>query len=71
MLRKTMRDAHVSLKDAILVEDTRSHLKNYRRSASAPCGSPAICHANRTRTACPRVCPAPAGRTMSIDAFVR
>jgi FMN phosphatase YigB (HAD superfamily) len=31
MLRKAMRDAHVSLKDAILVEDTRSHLKNYRR----------------------------------------
>ncbi|SIT35331.1 HAD-superfamily hydrolase, subfamily IA, variant 3 [Paraburkholderia ribeironis] len=31
MLRKTMRSAHVSLKDVILVEDTRSHLKNYRR----------------------------------------
>ena len=31
MLRRAMRDAHVSLKDAILVEDTRSHLKNYRR----------------------------------------
>ncbi|NML33429.1 pyrimidine 5'-nucleotidase [Paraburkholderia antibiotica] len=31
MLRKAMRDAHVSLNDAILVEDTRSHLKNYRR----------------------------------------
>ncbi|MGY6162878.1 pyrimidine 5'-nucleotidase [Paraburkholderia strydomiana] len=31
MLRKAMREAHVSLKDVILVEDTRSHLKNYRR----------------------------------------
>ncbi|KXU89874.1 HAD family hydrolase [Paraburkholderia monticola] len=31
MLRRAMRDARVSLKDAILVEDTRSHLKNYRR----------------------------------------
>ncbi|AXL52471.1 haloacid dehalogenase [Paraburkholderia caffeinilytica] len=31
MLRRAMRDAHVSLKDVILVEDTRSHLKNYRR----------------------------------------
>ena len=31
MLRKAMRDAHVALKDVILVEDTRSHLKNYRR----------------------------------------
>ncbi|ASL43907.1 Phosphoglycolate phosphatase [Burkholderia sp. AD24] len=31
MLRKTMRDAHVALKDVILVEDTRSHLKHYRR----------------------------------------
>ncbi|MGH8777522.1 pyrimidine 5'-nucleotidase [Paraburkholderia sp.] len=31
MLRRTMRDAHVALADAILVEDTRSHLKNYRR----------------------------------------
>jgi pyrimidine 5'-nucleotidase len=31
MLRRAMRDAHVKLSDAILVEDTRSHLKNYRR----------------------------------------
>ncbi|TAL93661.1 MAG: pyrimidine 5'-nucleotidase [Paraburkholderia sp.] len=31
MLRRAMRDAHVSLADAILVEDTRSHLKSYRR----------------------------------------
>ncbi len=31
MLRRAMRDAHVRLADAILVEDTRSHLKNYRR----------------------------------------
>jgi pyrimidine 5'-nucleotidase len=31
MLRRAMRDAHVPLADAILVEDTRSHLKNYRR----------------------------------------
>ncbi|MFL9870112.1 pyrimidine 5'-nucleotidase [Paraburkholderia megapolitana] len=30
MLRRAMRDAHVSLADTILVEDTRSHLKNYR-----------------------------------------
>ena len=30
MLRRAMRDAHVSLSNAILVEDTRSHLKNYR-----------------------------------------
>jgi FMN phosphatase YigB (HAD superfamily) len=31
MLRRAMRDAHVRLSDAVLVEDTRSHLKNYRR----------------------------------------
>jgi len=31
MLRRAMREAHVPLADAILVEDTRSHLKNYRR----------------------------------------
>jgi len=31
MLRRAMRDAHVRIADAILVEDTRSHLKNYRR----------------------------------------
>jgi FMN phosphatase YigB (HAD superfamily) len=31
MLRRAMRDAHVRLADAVLVEDTRSHLKNYRR----------------------------------------
>jgi pyrimidine 5'-nucleotidase len=31
MLRRAMRDAHVKFADAILVEDTRSHLKNYRQ----------------------------------------
>ncbi len=31
MLRKAMRDAHVRLSDAILVEDTRGHLKSYKR----------------------------------------
>jgi FMN phosphatase YigB (HAD superfamily) len=31
MLRRVLRDAHVPLADAILVEDTRSHLKRYRR----------------------------------------
>lgn len=31
MLRRAMRDADVALRDAILVEDTRSHLKHYRR----------------------------------------
>nr|WP_246270501.1 pyrimidine 5'-nucleotidase [Paraburkholderia solisilvae] len=31
MLRKAMRDAHVHLADAILVEDTRGHLKSYKR----------------------------------------
>ncbi|WP_414443410.1 pyrimidine 5'-nucleotidase [Burkholderia sp. 22PA0106] len=31
MLREAMRDAHASLADAILVEDTRSHLKRYKR----------------------------------------
>jgi pyrimidine 5'-nucleotidase len=31
MLRRAMRDAHVALADAILVEDTRSHLKRYKR----------------------------------------
>ncbi|HEY3597774.1 MAG TPA: pyrimidine 5'-nucleotidase [Paraburkholderia sp.] len=31
MLRKAMRDAHVHLADAILVEDTRGHLKRYKR----------------------------------------
>ncbi|MDR5770249.1 MULTISPECIES: pyrimidine 5'-nucleotidase [unclassified Caballeronia] len=31
MLRRAMRRAHVHLKDAILVEDTRGHLKRYRR----------------------------------------
>jgi pyrimidine 5'-nucleotidase len=31
MLRRAMRDARVPLSDAILVEDTRSHLKHYRR----------------------------------------
>ncbi len=31
MLRRTMRRAHVRLRDAILVEDTRGHLKRYRR----------------------------------------
>jgi pyrimidine 5'-nucleotidase len=31
MLRRAMRRAHVRLKDAILVEDTRGHLKSYRR----------------------------------------
>jgi len=31
MLRRAMRDAHVRLVDAILVEDTRGHLKRYRR----------------------------------------
>ncbi|VXC62517.1 HAD family hydrolase [Burkholderia sp. 8Y] len=31
MLRRAMRRAHVRLADAILVEDTRGHLKSYRR----------------------------------------
>jgi pyrimidine 5'-nucleotidase len=31
MLRRAMRQAHVRLRDAILVEDTRGHLKSYRR----------------------------------------
>ena len=31
MLRRVLRDAHVPLADAILVEDTRSHLKRYKR----------------------------------------
>ena len=31
MLRRAMRRAHVRLSDAILVEDTRGHLKSYRR----------------------------------------
>ena len=31
MLRRAMRRAHVRLEDAILVEDTRGHLKRYRR----------------------------------------
>ncbi|WP_250496532.1 MULTISPECIES: pyrimidine 5'-nucleotidase [unclassified Caballeronia] len=31
MLRHAMRRAHVRLEDAILVEDTRGHLKSYRR----------------------------------------
>ncbi|WP_413187724.1 pyrimidine 5'-nucleotidase [Paraburkholderia sacchari] len=31
MLRKTLRDARVAFADAILVEDTRGHLKRYRR----------------------------------------
>ncbi|MDR5730770.1 pyrimidine 5'-nucleotidase [Caballeronia sp. LZ025] len=31
MLRQAMRRAHVRLADAILVEDTRGHLKSYRR----------------------------------------
>jgi pyrimidine 5'-nucleotidase len=31
MLRRAMRDAHVRLADAILVEDTRGHLKSYKR----------------------------------------
>ncbi|GAB6846989.1 pyrimidine 5'-nucleotidase [Paraburkholderia kururiensis] len=31
MLRRAMRDAHVPLRDATLVEDTRGHLKRYRR----------------------------------------
>ncbi|MDR5812098.1 MULTISPECIES: pyrimidine 5'-nucleotidase [unclassified Caballeronia] len=31
MLRREMRRAHVHLRDAILVEDTRGHLKSYRR----------------------------------------
>ncbi|WP_436968148.1 pyrimidine 5'-nucleotidase, partial [Burkholderia gladioli] len=31
MLRRAMRDARVALADAILVEDTRSHLKRYKR----------------------------------------
>ncbi len=31
MLRRVLRDARVPLADAILVEDTRSHLKRYRR----------------------------------------
>ncbi|WP_133664066.1 pyrimidine 5'-nucleotidase [Paraburkholderia sp. BL10I2N1] len=31
MLRRAMREAHVKLADAILVEDTRGHLKRYRR----------------------------------------
>lgn len=31
MLRKTLREARVAFADAILVEDTRGHLKRYRR----------------------------------------
>ncbi len=31
MLRHAMRRAHVRLQDAILIEDTRGHLKSYRR----------------------------------------
>lgn len=31
MLRRVLRDARVPLHDAILVEDTRSHLKHYKR----------------------------------------
>jgi pyrimidine 5'-nucleotidase len=31
MLRRAMREAHVHLADAILVEDTRGHLKRYKR----------------------------------------
>lgn len=31
MLRRVLRDAHACIEDAILVEDTRSHLKHYKR----------------------------------------
>jgi pyrimidine 5'-nucleotidase len=31
MLRRAMRRAHVPLSDAVLVEDTRGHLKSYKR----------------------------------------
>jgi pyrimidine 5'-nucleotidase len=31
MLRRAMRQAHVPLSDAVLVEDTRGHLKRYKR----------------------------------------
>lgn len=31
MLRRVLRDARVPMQDAILVEDTRSHLKRYKR----------------------------------------
>jgi pyrimidine 5'-nucleotidase len=31
MLRRAMRQAHVPLSDAVLVEDTRGHLKSYKR----------------------------------------
>ncbi len=31
MLRRALRDVHARLADAILVEDTRSHLKRYKR----------------------------------------
>ncbi|OXH94198.1 HAD family hydrolase, partial [Burkholderia multivorans] len=31
MLRRVLRDAHACIEDAILVEDTRSHLKRYKR----------------------------------------
>ncbi|MBU9230582.1 pyrimidine 5'-nucleotidase [Burkholderia multivorans] len=31
MLRRVLRDAHARIEDAILVEDTRSHLKHYKR----------------------------------------
>jgi pyrimidine 5'-nucleotidase len=31
MLRRAMREAHVRLADAVLVEDTRGHLKRYKR----------------------------------------
>ncbi|WP_167353903.1 pyrimidine 5'-nucleotidase [Caballeronia sordidicola] len=31
MLRRAMRRAHVALADAVLVEDTRGHLKSYKR----------------------------------------
>ncbi|MDN7656514.1 HAD-IA family hydrolase [Burkholderia multivorans] len=31
MLRRVLRDAHARIEDAILVEDTRGHLKRYKR----------------------------------------
>jgi len=71
MLRRAMRRAHVRLADAILVEDTRGHLKRYRRLGIRTVWIVGHLPAARTSTGAVSVRMPGAGRPHYVDRTVR
>lgn len=71
MLRRAMRRAHVRLEDAILVEDTRGHLKRYRRLGIRTVWIVGHLPVARTSTGAVSVRMAGAGRPHYVDRTVK